>query len=234
MDFNIRVDGQPTQNWIEQAFRDQLPFATSLAVNQTAKAVQQAIRAHIAAAFTIRRPWVLQGVVIPRFSDKRDNPIQATVAIDPARRFLRKFEAGGTKVGSATEPIAIPGRAIRPAFPDLPALDLYPKNLRLVSRHGVTGILPAKSHVTRRGVTQIQGKQRTFVLDGATMYGVRVSGIYQRFGPGRHDFRLLWTYKRQIPIPARLLFEATAAATVQQVWPELFRAAYDRAIRTAR
>ncbi len=230
---DIRVDGRAAQTWIERLFADQLPFATSLALNRTAKAVQQAIRAHLAEAFTIRRPWVLQGITIPRFSDKRDVPMTVSVAIDPQRAFLAKFEAGGLKRGSATLPIAIPTTALRASFSAVPPLAFYPKNLRLVARRGATEILPAQSHVTRRGVTQIQGKQRTFVLD-QTMFGVAVAGVYQRIGPGPHDIRLLWSFKQQIPIPARLRFEATALATVEATWPRAYQAAWEQAVRTAR
>jgi hypothetical protein len=229
----IRVDGRATMSALENLFRDQLPFATSLALNRTAKIVQEALRAHLAEVFTIRRPWVLQGITIPRFSDKHDSPMMVSVELDPKRAFLAKFEAGGVKQGSPILPIAIPSTALRPSFSDMPPLAFYPKNLRLSPRRDVVGVLPALKHTTRRGVVQTQGKDRTFVLD-QTMFGIRVAGVYQRIGPGRHDIRLLWTYKDRIPIPARLQFEATAVATVQAVWPEQYEAAFQQAVRTAR
>lgn len=229
----IRVDGHATQTWLEQIFRDQLPFATSLAVNRTATVVRDAIRAHLQDAFTIRRPWVVQGIQVTHISDKHDNPISATVSIDPQRAFLAKFEAGGTKSGSLEIPIAIPSAALRPSFTDIPPLALYPKNLRLLARHDVTGTLAATRRITKRGVVQIQGKQRTFVLD-QTMFGVSVAGVYQRVGPGPHDIRLLWSYKQRIPIPARLQFSATALAAVEANWGKLYEAAFQQAVRTAR
>ncbi len=229
----IRVDGRATQGWLERLFRDQIPFATSLAINRQATAVRDAIRVHLQEAFTIRRPWVVQGVQVTHVSDKHDVPIYATVAIDPQRAFLAKFEAGGAKAGSPELPIAIPSAALRPSSTDVPPLALYPKNLRLMPRRDVTGILAATRHITRRGVEQLQGKQRTFVLD-QTMFGVSVAGVYQRIGPGPHDIRLLWTYKQRIPIPARLRFSATALETMQQTWPAIYEAAFQQAVRTAR
>jgi len=115
----------------------------------------------------------------------------------------------------------------------VPPLAFYPKNLRLLPRRDVVGVLPAHHRITKRGVDQLQGKDRTFVLD-QTMFGVRVAGVYQRVGPGPHDIRLLWTYKDRIPIPARLQFEATAVATVQATWPREYEAAFLQAVRTAR
>lgn len=228
------VDPKPASQWLAGLFREQIPFATSLALNQTAKDVQAAERAHLTDAFTIRRPWVTQGVTIPKFSDKHDAVMSVTVQVDPTRSFLGKFEAGGAKYGSPDEPIAIPSVNVRPALVDLPPLSLYPKNLRLQPRHGVTGILAAQRHVTKRGVVQLQGKQRTFVLDAATMFGVRVSGVYQRTGPGKHDIRLLWTYKPRIPIPARLAFVPTAERTIIESWGPRFEAAFRRAVATAK
>lgn len=234
MNIHVRVDASAFRSWAKRQFADQLPFATSLALNRTAKAVQDAIRAGLRERFAIRRPWVVQGITIPKFSDKRDRPMQVTVAIDPGRAFLGKFEAGGTKVAhSPEEPIAIPTTAIRPSLQALAPLSLYPKNLGLMARRGVTGFIAARKHMTRRGVEQLQGKQRTFVLD-FSMFGIRVPGVYQRTGPGRHDIRLIWTYKPSIPIPARLKFAETAQATVARAWPAQFQAAFQQAIRTAR
>lgn len=229
----IRVDARATLNAFENMFRDQLPFATSLALNRTAKVVQEALRAHLSEAFMIRRSWVLQGITIPKFSDKHDSPMMVRIELDPSRAFLAKFEAGGVKRGSPVMPIAIPSTALRPNFGYVPPLALYPKNLRLDTRRGITGRLGKHEHITARGVTQLKGKDRTFVLD-QTMFGVAVSGVYQRFGPGKHDVRLLWSYKEHIPIPARLHFVATALATVQDQWPQQYEAAFLQAVRTAK
>jgi len=229
----FRVDPTPANQWLAGLFRNQLPFATSVAVNQVAKDAQDAIRQRLKSRFIIRKDWVTQGITIPRFSDKADSPISVTVQIDPQRAFLAKFEEGGTKVGSDAQPIAIPAQSIRPAVVDLPPLALYPKNLGLVARHDVTGVKQPKGRITKHDVLQLQGKRRTFVLT-TDMFGVQVPGVYQRTGPGKHDFQLLWSYKPQIPIPQRLEFVKTAAATVAQQWGVRFNAAFDRAVRTAK
>jgi hypothetical protein len=227
----IRIDAANTQNWIRGLFRDQLPFATSKAINDTASDVQKAIRAGLQERFTIRRPWVTQGITLRR-GTKTD--LTATVAVDPTRRFLNKFEQGGTKTGTAGQPVAV-STIIQRGSPTLPARYLYPKNLGLQMRRGVTGNLLAH-HGGKRGVqlkSQLQGAHRTFVLT-RNMFGVNVPGIYQRFGPGRHDFRLLWVYKDSVPIPASLRFASTARETVNAVWAQRFNEAWAYAIRTAK
>lgn len=229
----ITVDTKALQTWANQQLASQAPFAISLALNRTAKSVQDTERAGLAQHFTIRKPWVPQGVMIPRFSDKRDVPMQVEIVVDKSRQFLWKFEEGGTKTGTPNTPIAIPSRAIRPGFTALPPLDLYPKNLRLLARRTADGVLPPKIHWTAHGVAQRKGKQRTFVLEADWM-GVRVPGVYQRTGPGKHDFRLLWTYRARIPIPAALHFYEIAQETVKAAWPVHFAAAWQYAVRTAR
>lgn len=104
----------------------------------------------------VRRPWVTQGITIPRFSDKHDQPLKVTIALDVTRAFLAKFEGGGAKTETAAGPIAIPSTVLRPSVTSLPPLSLYPKNLGLAARRGVTGIINPHGHVTRRGVVQLQ------------------------------------------------------------------------------
>lgn len=229
----FRVDPSPAKEFLAGLFRNQIPFATSLALNQTAKDAQDAIKTRLRNVFTIRRAWVAQGITIPKFSDKNDSPMSVTIQLDPERSFLAKFEGGGTKYGTDEQPIAIPSTAIRPAFVDLPPLALYPKNLGLVARQDVAGKTAVRGKITKRGVLEIQGKRRTFVLT-TDMFGVNVPGVYQRTGPGKHDFQLLWAYKPQIPIPQELSFVETAKETVDAQWGPRFNAAFDRAVKTAK
>lgn len=231
--FEVWVDAGQAIRWLDDGLR-QLPYATSVAVNRTAKDVQQAMRARMVQSFMIRKPWVLQGVTIPKFSDKSEEVPTAIVAIDPTRGFLTKFEPGGMKTATDPNyPIAVPTAAIRPSKSALVPLGLYPKNLRLAPRRGVVGTLAPTGRVTKRGVVQLQGKQRTFVLTTA-MYGVQVPGVYQRYGPGPHDFRLIWSYKQSIPIPKLLGFQETGQRTVVERWATNFAEALDQALATAR
>jgi hypothetical protein len=232
-DLQIRVDAGETISFLGTA-RRQLSFAVSVALNKTAKDVQQAERSSLETNFIIRKPWVTQGITIPKFSDKSELAPTVVIALDDTRGFLAKFEDGGVKTAlDPTRPIAVPSLAVRPTKQDLPLRSLYPTALGLVTRHGVTGLIAPRGKVSRRGVLQLQGKRRTFVLS-EDMYGVQVPGVYQRFGPGKHDFRLLWAYKRSIPIPALLHFAETGLKTVAEVWATNFATAFERAMATAR
>src|SRR5688572_5734221 len=239
--------------------REQLPFAISLAVNRTAIAGQQAERAHVLRAFTVRKNpgtpqqpgAVLRTVKIEKydFANKR-HPTAFRISIDATRTksggrrdYLAKFEEGGQKAAAddLVAPIAIPSKALRPSFRDLVAAKFYPQNLRLTpKRVGGGEILPARQRLTRRGVVQWQGKLRTFVLDprfhgeARGGEGEPTWGVYQRTGPAKRDLQLLWTYKKSIPIPPRLQFKATIAEAVNASFALNFSNAYARAIATAR
>jgi hypothetical protein len=232
----FRVDTSEAEAFLDGLYKDQIPFAASLALNRTAKDVQDAERGELAANLILRQPqFILQSVRIPKFSNKNDSPMEVTVEIGEKAGFLRKFQAPGVKQAlDPAMPIAIPSTNIRPSISDLVPLGLYPKNLRLVPRKGVTGILAPNRHITSRGVIQLKGKQRTFVLDPAEHRGVKVWGVYQRFGPGPHDVRLLWTYKSRIPIPKRFDFFPVGERTIAERWPIRWAEAYAEAIRSAR
>jgi hypothetical protein len=161
--------------------------------------------------------------------------MQVVIEIGDQGGFLRKFQAPGVKQAlDPTTPIAIPSTNIRPSFGDLAPRGLYPKNLRLVPRRGVKGIMLAKLHVTARGVPQLKGKLRTFVLDPSVHRGVKTWGVYQRFGPGPRDVRLIWTYKVRIPIPKRFDFVPVGERVVADRWPIRWAEAFAQAIRSAR
>lgn len=242
---------------IDHIRKDQLPYATSLAVNETVKAAQNAVRAHVAGQFTLRRAqFILNTVKIEKFdfATKR-NPTAFRLKIDEKREYLAKFEEGGTRQAKDPAfPIAIPSSNLRPTFAELPPRSMYPRALRLVPSRGTVGVyylfgktskgkrrtkrvfgtLPAQQKRTKRGVLQWTGKRDTFVLDPNEHFGVKTRGVYQRFGTGKKDVKLLWTYKYSIPIPRRLRFIETATAAVQRTFATNFANAYARALATAR
>ena len=209
----------------------------SRAVNQTAFDLQNAMRKGLQDRFVIRAGkarYLASLVEIRHKSNKGDIPIWAEVGIQ-TKSLLAKFEAGGVKSAlDPSEPIAIPSTNIRPSFSALAPLALYPKNLGLVPRHGVVGMVPAKKHITARGVVQLKGKSRTFVLDPSTMFGVKTWGVYQRIGPRRSDVRLIWTFKPKIPIPALLKFYETARLIVPESFAENWGKFWTMALATAK
>lgn len=223
----------------------QIPFALARATNLTATDFQDAMRAGIAQRFILRRAnFILNTVKIQRgdFATSKGfkqggGKFEATVSIGgdvgtkrAGSGILVKFEEGGEKRSSdPNTPLIMPTRALQPSPAELPPLNMYPKHLGLVERRGVTKPIPAHIHVTRRGVPQIQGTRRTFVLDPSIDHGANVWGVYQRFGPKRSDIRLIWRYRMRIQIPRRLQFNETA----QRVVPDRFRQNFQKTLAEA-
>lgn len=220
----------------------QIPFAMSKAINNTATQFQDAMRRGIASRFILRRPnFILNTVKIARGNFATKTKMTATVSIggseEKNRRggILARFEEGREKrTLDPYHPIAVPTREVRASPAELPPRNLYPKNLRLVGRRGVEKTIPANIRMTRRGVEQIKGKQRTFVLDPSKHHGAKIWGVWQRYGPERGQLRLLWIYKMAVKIPKRLQFRETAQRTVPAQFNENFKLWLGIALRTAR
>lgn len=216
MDIRIDVAGAvELRNKVRSLATDQMPYAISRAVNETAYYARDKMIAQTRSAFTIRRPWVATGWrVIP--SRKTDEPKVATLYLDPSRDMLVKFERGGTKVAISGGSLAVPEEARtgkKGLIPDRYAI----RNLHLVA------------YRTKGGKVQLKGANRTF-----TMKGMANTVIAQRTGPGLGDYKILYVFKRSVPIAPRLAFYATTRQAITLAWPQMLAFGMAEAIRTAK
>lgn len=230
--------------------KDQLPFATSLAINRTALDIQRAVRTSMLSSFTIapdRKRFMDMMVRFDRKNYATKTNLEARIGVNdtesPAagegrdRSFiLGRHETGGVRrAPDPLRPFAIPTRALRAGAFDVPPRSLYPSSLRLVERRTPSGTLPAKSRVTKRGKIMIQGKRGTFVMDAGTGVGnPKVRGVWQRTGPGKRDIRMLWMYRDRISLRPRLRFYETGQRVIDTQFARIFERAMDEAVRTAR
>jgi len=217
------------------SFQDQIPFATSLALNRVANAAQQAERAGIGERFTIRRPWVLQGVKIENRDRATKRNLEVTIGIDAQRSFLSKFEAGGIKVPLAGgKSIAVPEQGVRPDISSIVPKSKRPRAFNFVRR---TPRRPS-------GFTVYEGSQRTFFIQQADGSGL----IFQRTGKGRgardrnatsssgHDdnLKILYVTTPHVRIPAELEFATTIQRVVREQFAQIFAQAFEEAKASAR
>lgn len=209
----IRCDIEAFKKVFTDAEKEQIPYATSRSLNITAKEAQAALQGAMRQNFIIRRPWVLQeGVKIKHFSDKRDNPMYTRIEVGEKADFLEKFETGGTKTPRSSANLAVP-IAARPSKSAVVPPHLWIKSLQL---HPV-------------GKT-VRGNEHTFVMQ--TRSGRK--GIFQRTGPGKRDYVLLYWLTPSVPIPPALHFEETIRRVVEERWPKNFEQFFAEAMRTAR
>lgn len=210
----IRVDTAEAEQYLDGVWKDQIPFAASLAVNQTAKDVQAEERTHIAGTFILRRAdFIMRGVKIPKFSNKADPEIAVEVTIDDQVDFLRKFEGGITKAPTASGSLAIPIEA-RASKGELVPRQLRPKQLAF------------QASATSGAADQFKGKLGTFIVRGL--------GIVQRLHGHVRGTRLLYLFRKTARTPAVLNFHEIGERIVQAKWPINFAAAFARAIRSAK
>lgn len=245
---SIQLDISKAVAWLTDKEQRQIPYALARATNMTATDFQDAMRAGIARRFTLRQPrFIMNSVKIERGNwatskgfKSGGGKFSATVSMggEGSKRsrsgVLVKFEEGGEKTSADPNyPIIIPTAALRGSFAELPPRSMYPKNLRLLPRQGIESTMPANVHVTKRGVEQLKGKRRTFVLDPTKHIGANVWGVFQRFGPNRSDIRLIWRYKTRVKIPQRLQWAETAQRIVPERFAANFRTALAEALKSA-
>jgi len=251
----------------------QAAFALSKAMNSAMVDGQTAQRGIVRANFVDRtnRNFLRNLVKIGAGDRATRDRLEATIRIigpegsESAGRLLARHEDGGVQtpngIGYSIDPSvrignfwAIPTEAIRPTFASRVPGKLYPKALHLMASRDVVGTRAAHVHTTSRGVLQLKGDDRTFVLFGAN--GGPPIGIFQRSGTRkfggkgksggkrvvfaaggnivRDDIRLIWAFKPTITLKPRLFFFSTVTESVRQQLPSYFRDAFAQAMGTAR
>lgn len=195
--------------YVRAVFAKQVPFATSLALNETAKDFQKAQRARLGDIFTLRRKqWAERSVKIKPFATKTKQEVR--ISIDPPggrHDILGKFETDTVKRPVSGEHVAVPVDAKR----------------------------------SRSGIVQARDRPRRAIAEGRAFIrrvGGRVA-IFERLKTRTaarlgKTVRLLYALVRQVPIKPELEFRKTARETVAKRWGPNFRAAFERAMRTAR
>lgn len=211
----------------------QIPYALSKSTNQVTLEARDYLKDRNRQAFIIRRPWVLNGWRV-RLSNKRQTPIKATLWLDPTRDFLSKFEDGGSKQSRSGSSLAVPIGA-RPS-----PKALVPKTLLIRA-------LQLRKHVTSTGKVQLKGLHgsfsardggRTWILQrissGNSYARTRPSGRGGTKGGRDPGVRVLYSFKKSVPIPAALQFYQSVGNYVANEWPSIMGEALGEAIRTAR
>jgi hypothetical protein len=222
-------------------FGKQLPFAISRALNDVALGFQQDERTGLQRRFTIRRPWVLQGVKMERGDFATKTKLVATVRIDSERDFLSKFEGGDVKTPTRAKGLSVPitGSPAKPTGAALIRTPLRPKNLNLRELGGRHAVQTA-AHLSKRslrgavgrGAFQVyEGDKKTILIQSRSGAGV----LLQRVGRGkRAGLRLLFKLVPRAKQPASLKFHETAYESFRRRWNHVFAERWNEAVRTAR
>jgi hypothetical protein len=196
---------------------DQLPFATAKALTDTARDAVAVKRAELPNEFTVRRPWIINGIVSTPATKQ-----SLTAIVRDRDPFMEVQETGGIKssinrrVFDYGEYLAVPLDARRNKRDVVDRRD-WPKNLIdpfvLTARDGRKYLAVHEITVGQRqqSVRTARGKQR------------RTSGT-----------RLMYVLIRREAIRARLGLRATVTRVARERFPVNFVSALRTALSTAR
>jgi hypothetical protein len=212
----------------------QLPFATARALNETAVAFQQDERDVMRREFTIRRPWVEQGIKINRQDFATKAKPEVTIRVDQQRDFLNKFEQGGMRMPRAgKKALSIP-------------IGAKPNPRAIVKDQLRPKALDFKQISTQGGTRIFKGANRTFLIQRPDGRGVilqrkgrKVAVSKRQHGPlmkgQRRDYALvvLYVLRPRTPVPADLHFQETARKSFGLHWNQSFTKWWNEAVRTA-
>ncbi len=223
---DVTADNQTGLAGILSGLTSQLPYAYSVAINKTLDAAQTAIQDSLPDRFRLRHAaFIEQTVKIAPQDRATKTNLVGTVRINPDRNFLAKFEDGGQKVGQHS--LAVP---IMRLDGD-PNLIIGPGDPLSVKRL-MASIQNSGGKIVR---PRIRKGQLRVSVDPNKVYLVKsASGtfIVQRTGP--NQTRVLYAFKKEVPIPASLHFDEIAMGAALATWDANFAAAMDRAIATMR
>lgn len=217
---SVTVDPSGALAHFADVKENQIPFAVSQSINDTAKEFQRVQIAHDASVFAQRRgPWQAQSIKITHFATKAAN--WATIGVHPPGAggddradILAKFEDDTEKTPFRGRYVPIPTIFIKRTKSDVVPASLFPSQLHL---HSVGN--------------RIVGDQRTFLIH--TKAGQPI--ILQRIGKGgRSMTAAIWTFAPFVRITPDLDFAANALATIDSGWRVNFERRFADAMATAK
>lgn len=215
----------------------QVPFALASGLNNITLEAREYVKQRQASAFIIRRPWVLEGFRVKL--TKKSDPVKRTaIWLDDSRSFFAKFEKGGRKTSQSGVALSVPVRKSPTA--------IVPDRMRIRN-------LGLRKHVTSGGKVQLKGKEGTFSVRGTD----GLTYILQRVGNGRTllrtkrrkrrgggiggdvggkdpGVRVLYSFRRSVPIDDRLGFEKGIRSYVANEYQTVMAEALRNAIATAK
>ena len=236
----ITFDPAATIKELRAIEREQLPFATALAINRVAASGQQAARNTVSRVLTVSPralPFMERLVHIDR-ADRatKENPRTVIQIGNPntprgVRGFrgdiLARHVVGGPRRAQPARPFFIPTDEIRGGEYDVPARRFYPVAI---------GLAPHRYSIPDAGVSRVKGRGKGrrsyFVLDARSTSNPKAWGIFERRGK---SVRMIWAFRTVIELGApRYPFYDVTSRTIYMDWPREWSYALRQAVRTAR
>jgi hypothetical protein len=203
---------------------DQIPFATSFAINNTLNDIQTSVRTHVHGAFIMRAQDFIDRTIYIGPSDRaKKTNLVGTVRINPDRDFLAKFEDGGEKTASSAGSLAVP--VFREDTPSIIIRRGDPLSIKnLMAAINKQGAAAGRLKRIKGGSQDVQ--QRVYLVKND-----RGTFIVQGEGASA---RVLYKFVKEVPIQPQLEFVEIAMKTALDRWETNASDAIDFAIATAK
>jgi len=207
MQINVSSNYKKLSRSLDQVGRKQLPFAFAKTLNQTMKAVgKYTVARTYPRAFDVRNKGFFKAAMFTK--DAVRWATKTKLRVSARDRFdrgnLQLHATGGTKRARSGR-IAIPSR--------------YVGSRRRKDGRVKPALLPRTVVNTQKGFIDRDGPR---------------DAIYQRYGRGGKQVRLLYVLHRSAKIRKRFRFYEDAERITRAVSPKLFSKNFSHAIRTAR
>jgi hypothetical protein len=229
-------------------------IAAASGMNRTAEEVLGHQSNRIQREMTVRVPgFVLPPTKLPGVWKATPDKLHVLIALGDQRSFsnrshadiggrrarmLSKFGAAQQKVAKDPKdwPIAIPTPSLNGDGTMRIPKRMYPRNLvgKFNGDGGFTGLGRKARMVNRKGKrkgqTVIRQRQvgRYFVIGNVNW--AKGWGLYQRTGEKRDDIVMIWKFKKSVPIPKLLDFEADASRIINERAARDFANAFEQAV----
>lgn len=184
--------------------KKQVPFAFSLAINNTIRDTQDALKGDLPSVFTIRSTWTAKGIRTERATKK--NLIGTVGSVDP---FMKHQATGGVRTARRTS-LAIPKKA-RPRKTSKTPRSKHPGALLKSGKGAFFKRMPDDTTAVFMPRKTRKGSKRK-----------------------RPKLRLMWYLVPRVPITQRWDLETTLLRVVDAEWAGHMRLAWAEALRTAR
>lgn len=237
----INLDANPAIRALTLIEREQVPFATALAINRVAASGQLAARNTISSVLTVTPralPFMERLVYIGR-ADRptKENPRTVIQIGNPHKSIksplrgdilARHVIGGPRRAASAARPFYIPTDEIRGGEYDVAPHRLYPVNIGLAPhRYAIPDRVSSVKGSKRRGT-----RRSYFVIDARATSNPKAWGIFERTAAG---IRMIWAFRTVIELGApRYPFYEVTTRTIENDWPREATYALLQAVRTAR
>ena len=221
IDLKVSIDAEGVIGQLG-VIADQIPYATSVAINNTLNDIQKAEREHIHSEFIMRRPdFIDRSVYIGPKDRARKDHLEGTVRINPERDVLAKFEDDTEKRSQGAAKLAVP------VFRE--------GDKGLVIRRSDQLSIPSLMRAIKKRAGQMKAqkgqKQKDVQLKAYITKNARGTFIIGRLGT---ETRVLYAFKTAVPIAPVLQFKEIAFNTAVANWETRAAEAIMHAIETAR